>query len=142
MLIRLLCEIQKHGTSKVEVKSDKHRPRYLLLIWGTLIYKGVLKQIGVNHTLFSPDGNPLRVKVDITLSSALSYERQVAETQPASPDMTHYRTVQDDQNLPLLTHSIYENNKYYIEVARQNGLVNFRRLNTGRVISFPPIVKS
>jgi hypothetical protein len=123
------------------VQSDTHRPRYLLVVWGALNYKGVLKNVSVNYTLFDPNGDPLRVKVDITLSSALSYERQIAEIQPQSPDMTHYRMVKDAQKLPLLTYTIYDNDRYYIEVARKNQLVNFRRLKTGTNLAFPPVRK-
>jgi hypothetical protein len=120
-------------------QGDKHRPRYVLVSWGRLTFKGALKTININYSLFKPDGFPLRAKVDAVLVSALSFERQVAENSPESPDMTHLRYVHDGDNLPLMTHGIYEDPSLYVQVAKFNGLVNFRRINTGQQIIFPPI---
>ncbi len=122
-----------------QYQGDKHRPRYLMVSWGRLVFKGALKTININYTLFDPDGFPLRAKIDTVLVSALSFERQVAENSPESPDMTHLRTVYDGDSLPLMTHNIYEDQSLYVQVARRNGLVNFRRLQTGQQIIFPPV---
>jgi hypothetical protein len=41
--------------------------------------------------------------------------------------------------LPLLCFQIYQESKYYVEVARVNGLDDFRNLEPGRQILFPPL---
>lgn len=120
-------------------QGDKHKPRYLRALWGRLDYKGVLSSVGVSYTLFKPNGQPLRVKVDVKLSSYLDAETQVAENQPASPDMTHMKVVKDGDNLPLMTYEIYGDSKYYLDVARVNKLINYRKLTTGQKIYFPPL---
>ncbi len=120
-------------------KGDKHQPRYLQVLWGTLDYKGVLKTVGINHTLFQPDGKPLRVKLDVSLASCKDAETQVAEDQPESPDMTHYRTVKDGDTLPMLSYEIYGDIKYYLDLAKVNKLSNYRKLKTGTKLVFPPL---
>ncbi len=122
-----------------DYQSDSHRPRYLMVSWGRLQFKGALKNANISYSLFDPDGFPLRAKIEATLVSALSFERQVAENSPESPDMTHLREVHDNDSLPLMAHRIYEDPSVYIQVAGHNGLVNFRRLKTGQQIIFPPL---
>ncbi|MDB4582345.1 hypothetical protein N9164_04270 [Draconibacterium sp.] len=125
----------------VDYSSDKHRPRYVMLHWGKMVFKGVVNSVNVRYNLFTPDGNPLRAKITLRLSSALSYEKQVAENSPDSPDMTHIRNVIDGDNIPLMTYDIYSDTNEYVKIARYNNLVNFRRLSSGQKLSFPPLIE-
>ena len=59
----------------------------------------------------------------------------------SSPDLTHLRDVRDGDTLPLLAYDIYGNAQLYLEVARVNKLVNFRRLRSASRLSFPPLDK-
>jgi hypothetical protein len=43
--------------------------------------------------------------------------------------------------LPLMCYRIYGDSKYYIEVARFNNLNDFRNLNEGMQLKFPPLAK-
>jgi nucleoid-associated protein YgaU len=42
--------------------------------------------------------------------------------------------------LPLLCNRIYNDPSYYREVARINNLSNFRNLEPGLILRFPPLV--
>ena len=49
------------------------RNRYTRLMtfnWGELTYSGVLRSIGANYTMFSPDGEPVRATVDLSMMCA------------------------------------------------------------------------
>ncbi|MFC0182645.1 hypothetical protein ACFFJX_08770 [Pseudarcicella hirudinis] len=37
-----------------------------------------------------------------------------------------------------MSYKIYEDPRYYLQVARANGLTNFRKLQAGSKIYFPP----
>ena len=67
--------------------------------------------------------------------------QRAAREKKSSPDLTHERVVKEGDNLPLMTYRIYGDPKYYLEVARVNGLTNFRKLTPGQKIVFPPIEK-
>lgn len=121
-------------------QSDKHRPRYVMVLWGDMVFKGVVESLNVRYNLFTPEGKPLRAKIEVSLSSALSYERQVAENSPESADMTHLRYARDGDNIPLLAYEIYRLPEEYVKIARYNNIVNFRRLSTGQKIFFPPLI--
>jgi len=42
--------------------------------------------------------------------------------------------------LPLMCQTIYDSPAYYLQVARFNNLVDFRNLEPGTEIIFPPVV--
>ena len=119
---------------------DKHKPRYLKVVWGTLIFKCVLKSANIAHTLFSPDGTPLRAKITAVFSGFMEDRLRTAHEDSSSPDLTHLRVVNDGDTLPLMTYRIYGDSKYYLQVAEVNGLTDFRKLKTGQQIYFPPLV--
>ncbi len=50
-----------------------HRPNYLIIYWGTEIkFPCVLSSVDINHTLFLPDGSPLRRKISATFTKTES----------------------------------------------------------------------
>lgn len=120
-----------------------HRPRFLIVLWGTEInFRCVLSNLDVNYTLFEPDGSPLRAKITATFLKHKSREEQVAESKLASPDLTHYRKVEQGDRLDSLTYSIYDDPKYFLQVGLANSLTTIRQLRPGQNIYFPPFSKT
>jgi hypothetical protein len=118
---------------------DIHRPNHLEIRWGTLIARCVLKSAEITYNLFKPNGHPLRAKVAATFAENVEENRRVREADNSSPDLTHYRVVLEGDTLPLMTHRIYGNAAYYPEIARVNGLTQFRSLQPGTTLFFPPL---
>jgi hypothetical protein len=119
-----------------------HRTRYLKLVWGTLLFKCCIEKLDVTYKLFKPDGTPVRALIKAAFKEFKEDERRVAEENASSPDLTHVRMVNEGDTIHLLTHKIYGDPKYYLEVARINGLTNFRRLDAGQKLFFPPLNKN
>lgn len=121
---------------------DIHRPPYVLVSWGTMLIKGVLKSADINFKLFAPDGTPLRAEIKASFAGAMEDQRRVAEANNNSPDLTHARIVKEGDHLPLMVAEIYNSPaQYYLQVAASNQLNNFRRLRTGQQLIFPPVKK-
>lgn len=118
---------------------DIHRPHYLKISWGALLSKCVLKSADISYNLFKPDGKPLRAKINATFAENIDDALRVAEEGNNSPDLTHMRTVKEGDTLPLMSHRIYGDSKYYLQVAEVNGISNFRQLAVGQSIYFPPL---
>lgn len=116
-----------------------HRPHYLKISWGSLVSNCVLKSAEINYSLFKPDGFPLRAKVTAVFSENIEDTLRVAEADNQSPDLTHYRIVKQGDTLPLMAYRIYGDAAYYLDVARANGIRNFRDLAVGTEILFPPL---
>lgn len=123
-----------------DYKGTIHRPNYLKLTWGSIIFKGVLTTLNVTYTLFSPQGVPLRAKASVTFEETMDPATIARTGDNQSPDMTHLRVVLEGDTLPLMCYKIYGDPSLYLEVARVNGLDHFTDLVPGMRIEFPPIV--
>lgn len=127
----------------------KHSTRFLRIFWGdlTLLRSNqyaldcFLKNASLQYKLFKPDGTPLRVIITATFTEALSAEIVASEFPKSSPDLTHIRIVKEGDTLPSLVYEIYGDFKYYLEVAKANGLQTFRKLEPNQKLFFPPFDK-
>jgi Contractile injection system tube protein len=129
--------------------STVHRPAYVEVVWGNLhflrfdpeIFFGSVTNVSVNYKLFNNDGTPLRAILSATIRQYVKPEESESGGQPESPDLTHIRVVKEGDTLPAMSYTIYGNYKYYMEVARVNRLNDFRNLQPGVKIFFPPFDK-
>lgn len=137
----IISEIEKFKHIVYEYHGDEHAPRSVQLIWGTLLFEGVLTSLNFNFKLFQPDGTPIRVVATAGFTGTIEDDLRVAKEASTSPDLTHIRKVKDGDKLPLMAFNIYGDSSYYLEVARINKLSNFRNLTVGDEIIFPPIEK-
>lgn len=137
----VMDEIKKFNKLVYDYASEIHRPRQLLLVWGSLVLSCVLTSLNYRFTLFKQDGTPLRAVASCTFCEFVPDAERVRRDNPTSPDLTHLRDVREGDTLPLLAHEIYGDGQLYLEVARANKLVNFRRLRPAARLSFPPLDK-
>lgn len=134
-------EIEKFQ-SVTGYNGDIHRPNYLKVVWGTLqIKRCVLKSASIAYKLFKPDGVPLRAVITAAFTDNSDDQTRVAMAQDQSPDLTHRRIVRAGDRLPALCQEIYGEPGYYLRVAEANGLDDFRQLEPGSEIFFPPLEK-
>jgi hypothetical protein len=122
----------------LQYQGEIHRPYYLKISWGTLLFKGVLTAMDIEFKLFKPDGTPIRAIAKCSFKGSIEENLRVALENPLSPDITHERTVTASDKLPLMTKNIYNDLKFYIDVATYNGLDGFRDVQTGTKLFFPP----
>lgn len=120
---------------------DEHQTNHLLIAWGSFTFLGKLKSMSISYKLFNPDGDPVRAEVDLQFAGSTNPEEAQRLMNQSSPDLSHVRVVRDGDTLPLMCQRIYGDSRMYLEVARINGLINFRNLKPGTEILFPPIKK-
>jgi nucleoid-associated protein YgaU len=127
------------------MNSSTHKPNFLRLLWGDFSFGTrngfdcILKNLSITYPLFDANGKPLRAKLSATFLNYIEQVRRVREEGKNSPDVTHLRKVKEKDSLPLMAHNIYGDASYYLQVAKVNGLINFRRLRTNQDLRFPPI---
>ncbi len=127
-------------TSKVfEYQGGIHSPNFLILNWGTLLFKCRLASLTIAYTLFKPDGTPLRARADATFLEFDNNRTLALQAQMTSPDLTHVVMVAAGDTLPLMCHRIYGSSAFYPQVARINRLTDFRNLTVGTRLVFPPL---
>ncbi|ATL48377.1 hypothetical protein COR50_15075 [Chitinophaga caeni] len=132
-------DIDQLKSLTVEYKGNKHRPRFVSLYWGTLKFDGCLQNMDISYKLFDPRGLPLRAVVRTTFMGCIEDIKRINRENAQSPDLTHVRVVKQGDTLPLMCYEIYGDSKYYIEVAKFNGLDNFREIQPADKIKFPPL---
>jgi hypothetical protein len=121
----------------VQIVSDTHRPHFLLLNWGNLNTRVVLKTADIVYNLF--EGKPLRAKITAAFTENIEDTLRVRKEGTNSPDLTHIRLVKEKSKLPVMVHTEYNSHLQYLSIARVNGLDNFRRLPVGSRLVLPPI---
>lgn len=137
----IIDDIEKFKKVILDYNGDEHKPNYLMISWGTLLFKGSLTEMSIEFKLFKPDGTPIRAVAKAKFQGFVEDDLRVAKENNQSPDLTHVRVVKEGDTLPLMSHRIYGDSKYYLEVARVNEITSFRKLEIGKEIFFPPIEK-
>jgi hypothetical protein len=116
-----------------------HETPYVSLFWGSWCFDGRLNSMNIDYTMFKPDGDPLRAKVSLSFLGSMDKDTEGRKKGLSSPDLSHLRTVFEGDTLPLMCERIYGDSSMYLKVAQVNKLVNFRYLEPGTEILFPPI---
>jgi len=137
----IIDDLEKFKKIVFDYSGDEHKPNYVMIGWGTLLFKGTLLEMSIEFKLFGSDGTPLRAVAKTKFKGTVEDDLRVAKENNNSPDLTHIRIVNLGDTLPLMTYRIYGDSKYYLEVAKANNLSQFRKLEVGQKIMFPPIEK-
>lgn len=116
-----------------------HKPHYLTINWGNYGFKGHLQQLSISYNLFKIDGTPVRADISMSFVGHEDFEAAVRSANNQSPDMSHVNLIREGDALPLICDEIYDDMKYYVQIAELNGLTNFRNLKVGDNILFPPL---
>lgn len=132
-------EVEEFKKLVMGYDGETHQTAYLKLLWGGYSLSCRLKSMDIEYTLFRKDGRPIRAKVKCVFKGTIDYKLMIAKENKNSPDLTHERTFKMNDTLALMSESIYQNNTFYIDVAKTNKLLSFRKLITGQKIKFPPI---
>jgi nucleoid-associated protein YgaU len=116
-----------------------HRPKFLLLNWGSFIATCVLESFSINYKLFRPDGTPLRAVLSASFREHKPAPLRELLKNLSSPDLTHWHATAAGEHLALITYRIYKDPRYYLHVAEANGLDNLRELTKGQSLRLPPL---
>lgn len=125
-----------------QYQGTSHEPYHLKLIWGNLIFKGRAIEIAITYRLFNPNGQPIRAIVKCKFKGSIEEVKRALCEDRQSSDLTHVRKVKAGDTLPLMCERIYGDSKYYLQVAKVNGLGNFRFIPVGTELVFPPLDKT
>ncbi len=122
--------------------SEGHRPSYVVIAYGELIFKGQLTSMKTDYRLFNTHGIPLRAEIKLEFSGFRGTEEDKKRFSKMSPDMSRLIVMKESDTLAALCHQIYGNSLLVNEVARFNQLNGFRNIPAGTEILFPPLKKN
>lgn len=121
------------------LNKETHDTNELTLIWGVYKMKAKVTSVSVNYIMFDRIGRPLRAEVDISF-------KQISDVSLLSmfksPDVTKTYIVKAGDTLPLIALREYDDESFYLEIAKINNLKNYRRLEPGMTLVMPPFNKN
>lgn len=137
--IPVTAQVLLFRSATTHIAGVLHRPPYLLVQYGLFISTCVINSSSVTYTMFDMFGLPIRAKISATFTERTVSGLSNVLNMLSSPDLTHKITVKEGDLLPYLTYQTYNNQNYYLQVAKVNRIKNFRKLQAGSTLVFPPI---
>jgi Contractile injection system tube protein len=135
----LKLSIDKLKKATILPLRSSHAPPFVQILWGDIALNGIVNDFSIEYTYFNVSGNPLRA--NITLGVVEVVDSVVESSKYQSPDITRMPIIKAGQSLPQLCQEFYDSNLYYIQIAQENKLHSFRRLQVGKRLLFPPLEK-
>ena len=117
-----------------------NRDMWWLILVEKIGFKGHLQNMDIVYDLFSNRGVPLRARISLQFVSHVSKETMELKNYNQSPDMSHIFTIREGDSLPLMSEDVYNDSKYFLHIAELNELTNFRNLEVGAKLLFPPLI--
>lgn len=132
-------DIQTFEKLCLRMNGSIHQPQFLVVRWGDFSFPGRLQQLDISYTLFDEAGDPLRAELQVRFVEDQANTTTALGAAKSSPDLTHVRIVKAGDTLPLLCQAIYGSAAHYLMVAGHNALDDFRQLQPGQRLLFPPL---
>jgi len=132
-------DIQTFEKLCLRMNGSIHQPNFLVVRWGDFSFPGRLQKLDITYTLFDEAGDPLRAELDVRFVEDEATTTTQLGAAKSSPDLTHVRIVKAGDTLPLLCQAIYGSSAHYLLVAQHNALDDFRQLQPGQRLLFPPL---
>lgn len=123
----------------MDINADLHAPPIVRLVWDEQVFRGVLESLNTTYTLFTPDGIPIRAKLNLTLKEYRPVNVQVKESPKFSPDVAKLYTVVSGNTAAEIAHMAYSDPTLWREILRENDIQDPRRLERGQVLVIPRI---
>jgi len=121
----------------MNINSDLHAPPIVRLTWDGEVFKGVVESLNISYVLFTPEGVPIRAKINLVLKEYRTVEDQVAQRPRFSPDVEKTHVVRRGDTLASIAVLAYNDASQWREVARNNGIVDPRTLTPGQALQLP-----
>ena len=133
-----VSKVTKKFTALTRVKGDQHKPPKVRFVWGSLHFKGVVKDLKTSYTMFTESGMPVRAKMDLTIK--MSAEKSDKFVEPfESPDRTKSRVVTEATSLWEIARKEYGDVGKWRIIADCNNLLNPLEIPSGTILKIPAI---
>lgn len=132
------AEVTKFMAATYQYQNKSRRPPFLILSWGSMLVKCVLNSVSVEYTLFSPNGIPLRARLQTSFDSVNAPSILKALQEKDSRLGMVARQIEDGDTPWGKVANIYGTTAPLLGVAAANGLSNIKKLPPGLQMIFPP----
>jgi nucleoid-associated protein YgaU len=123
----------------LDLNRELHAPPIVRFVWDTEIFRGVLESLNVTYVLFTPEGIPLRAKLNMSLKEYRPVEIQIKENPTASPDYQKTYVVTRGDTLSGIAYAVYLDASVWRDIASFNQIQDPRSLQPGMVLQLPSL---
>ena len=121
----------------MRINKELHAPPIVKFSWAKQEFRGVLESLNITYTLFTPEGQPIRAKLAVTLKEYRPVEIQSREAKKRSPDFEKAYTVRRGDTLASIAAAVYRDPSEWRAIARANAIQDPRSLAPGRSLLIP-----
>ena len=125
--------------SFLAVDGELHAPPPCRVVWGSLVFAGVLVELQRRFVLFLGNGKPVRARVQLSFKEYVPVEIQVRSTPRASPDKRKVWRFSDGDRLDRLSFDLYGHVAHWRSIAWANDIADPLRIPTGTLFGIPAL---
>ena len=121
------------------VDGELHAPPPCRVVWGSLVFVGVLTELQRRFVLFLDNGRPVRARVQLTFKEYVPVEIQVRSVPRASPDKRRTWRFREGDRLDRLAFDLFGDTALWRAIAQANGIEDPLRIEPGRLLRIPAL---
>jgi Contractile injection system tube protein/LysM domain len=121
------------------VDGELHAPPPCKVVWGSLVFVGVLEDTRKQFVLFLEDGRPVRARVTLTWKEYIPVEIQVRRMPRASPDKRKIHTFCEGDSIWKIAYDAYGDSRYWKFISEANAIDDPLRIEPGQRIAIPAL---
>ncbi len=126
-------------TDLMKIDSETHCPPRVVFAWGSLSFNAVIESVQETYTMFLPSGKPVRAKLTVSFKGTKEAANNAKKTVLHSPDRTKQRSLRGMDQLWNMAGEEYGDPAMWRVIARENGILNPRKVEHGMVLKVPSI---
>jgi nucleoid-associated protein YgaU len=138
-----LLDVREEYTNSLralmDINSELHAPPIVRLVWDGEIFLGVVDSLSISYVMFTPEGVPVRAKLNLSLTEYRAVDDQLADRPRYSSTVVKSHTVRAGDTPASIAHLAYNDPTAWREIARYNGITDPRQLEPGRVLNIPKL---
>ncbi len=135
-----LSKICKDISMLTKMYPKTHAQSMVTFTWGDMEFQGFITSLNINYKMFNRNGYPVRAELDLGI---LGEDKKILQTLGAkpreSPDRTKYRTLHQKDELWMLAEEEYQDPACWKEIAKENGILNPRKVDYTKQLKVPSL---
>ena len=135
-----LSKICKELSLLTKMYPKTHTQSHVTFSWGDMEFEGFMTSLTINYKMFNRNGYPVRAELNMTiLGEDKEILQTIGEKPRESPDRTKYRMLHQRDELWMLADEEYQDVSYWKEIARENGILNPRKVDYIKQLKVPSL---
>lgn len=135
-----LTDICKDLSMLMKMYPKTHTQSSVVFSWGSMEFEGYLTQLNIHYKMFNRNGYPVRAELDMEIRGEDKSILQTLGAKPReSPDRTKYRMLHQKDELWMLAEEEYQDVSCWKEIARENGILNPRKVDYTKQLKVPSL---